>query len=238
MQDVFISCLDFTRKEEGGYTSDPEDSGNWSTGLVRQGRLIGSNMGVSAPTLISWVGRDDAEGVTAEIMRALPEPTYQAIAKARYWRSLSCDSLSGPVALMVFDFGWNVGVATSARLAQSVFGLGGGRVDGDLGPKTIAAVGALQWPGLLPKLDPGSVKILQNACDVAADGVAGPATLGALAKRPDLLSVGLALALGCAQTAFYRKLPNFSIYGNGWLGRTARRVSAAGKLVGAVPASS
>ena len=237
MEDVFLLCLDFTRTEEGGYTCDPHDSGNWSSGLIGRGRLVGSNMGVSAPTLISWLGRDDAATVTAGVMRTLAESTYQAIAKARYWRSMSCDNLTGPVAMMVFDFGWNVGVATSARLLQSTIGLQGELVDGDLGPRTIAAANALRWPAIIPKLDDTSVKVLQRMCHVPVDGIAGAATIDALTVQPALMPIGLALALGCVQTEFYRKLPNFGTYGKGWLARTERRVDAATKLSATSPDS-
>ncbi len=230
LQDAFLSCLDFTRIEEGGYTCDSRDSGNWSSGLVGKGRLIGSNMGVSAPTLISWMGRDSAMPVTAETMRSLSESVYQAIARARYWRSLSCDGLAPVVALMVFDFGWNVGVSVSARVLQKTIGLEPALVDGDLGPKTLSAATKLSWSVLLTRLDPESIKTLQALCGVTPDGVAGTVTLRALSSQPSLLHVGVALALGMSQTAFYEALPNFDLYGKGWLARTSRRVSAATQL--------
>ena len=43
----------FVVREEGGYSSDSRDGGNWSSGRVGVGTLIGSNMGVGAPALIA-----------------------------------------------------------------------------------------------------------------------------------------------------------------------------------------
>ena len=230
MQDPFLSCLDFTRVEEGGYTCDRRDSGNWSSGVVGEGSLIGSNRGVSAPTLISWMGRDSPTTVTAATMRDLPDAVYQAIARTRYWRSLSCDELSPAMALMVFDFGWNVGISVSARVFQRTVGVVQAHVDGDLGPDTLHAATIVGWPALLAQLDHASVRTLQSHCGVSEDGVAGAATLRALNSNPGLRDVGLTLALGHAQTAFYQALPGFGVYGRGWIARTTRRVGLAMQL--------
>ena len=224
---AFESCLDFTRQEEGGYTCDPHDSGNWSTGLAGMGRLIGSNMGVSAPTLISWLDRDASSAVDSNLMRSLPETTYQAIARARYWRSLSCDGLVAAVAMMVFDFGWNVGVGKSARLLQTCAGLTGDMVDGDIGSKTLSMVSAPAWTTILDGLDQQNVKQLQALCRLEQDGLVGPATIGALERRPELCATGLVLKLTQSQTALYQSSPNFARYGRGWLARTDRRSAAA-----------
>jgi lysozyme family protein len=225
--EAFDSCLNFTRNEEGGYTCDPHDSGNWSTGLAGIGQLIGSNMGVSAPTLISWVDRDAAGAVDSSLMRSLPEATYQAIARARYWRSLSCDGLAASVAMMVFDFGWNVGVGKSARLLQTCVGMTGDLVDGDVGLKTLSMVAAPAWTTILDGLDHPGVRQLQALCKIEQDGLIGPGTLGALEGRPELRSTGLVLKLTQSQTALYRSSLNFARYGRGWLARTGRRSAAA-----------
>ncbi len=149
--DIKTQATAFTRREEGPYTDDARDSGNWSTGITGHGRLIGSNMGVGAPALIAWLGPKVA--VTAVTMRQLSITTYLAIATAKYWRPLSCDSLPEPVALMVFDFGWNCGISTSARILQEALGFMGDALDGDIGPGTLhvmAGVNAID--GFVTKL--------------------------------------------------------------------------------------
>ena len=229
---VFDVCLNFTRVEEGGYTCSPADSGNWSTGLAGQGRLVGSNMGVSAPPLISWLGRD-ADAVDQEVMKTLSEVTYQAIARARYWRSLGCDGLAPAVAMMVFDYGWNVGVGKSARLLQATLGLQGSAIDGDLGPQTQTAASSPNWTFVLAKLSQSSIKRLQAECGQAQDGIAGPETLSACLKRPALWPLVVALRLGEEQIEAYKQLRNFELYGKGWLDRTDRRVDAACQMASA-----
>ena len=229
--DAFEACLAFTKTEEGGYTCDPADSGNWSTGLAGHGSLIGSNMGVSAPTLIAWLGRDDSDSVNQYVMQALPVTTYRAIARARYWRSLACDEISPSVAMMIFDFGWNVGVGKSARLLQTMLGLTGSAVDGDLGAQTQLVLTTTNWPIMLHGMAPSSVRQLQAICALEQDGLAGPSTGSALEERPDLWPLAVALRLAQEQTRAYERLANFSTYGKGWLSRTSKRLAAATALM-------
>ena len=101
MEVCFESCLTFTRTEEGGYVDDARDSGNWSSGRVGQGRLIGSNMGVGAPALIAWMGPQAY--VTAEQMKNLQPATYNAIASSRYWNPIGCGNVPAGFDLMLFE---------------------------------------------------------------------------------------------------------------------------------------
>ncbi len=82
METCFTSCSAFTRAEEGGYVADRRDSGNWSSGHVGQGMLVGSNMGVGAPALLAWIG--SGAQLTAEKMRTLSLSTSEAIAQHNY----------------------------------------------------------------------------------------------------------------------------------------------------------
>ena len=225
--DAFDFCANFTKEEEGGYTCSPEDSGNWSSGLVGQGRLIGSNMGISAPTLISWLGRDDPDLVDRNVMRLLSDTTYRAIARTRYWRSLACDNISPFIAMMIFDFGWNVGIGTSARLLQSVLGLRNDAVDGDLGPSTQKILRTPNWSVILDEMEQDLVRRLQSFCKTKEDGIGGPATISALTKQSELWPTAVALRLYQAQVEEYKRISNFKLYGKGWLLRTSKRLEAA-----------
>ena len=133
MNASFTAATTFTKGEEGGYTTDPRDSGNWSSGVCGQGTLIGSNMGVGAPALCSWLGTTP----TPAYMKALPVATYNAIATARYWRCMGCDQLPAGIDLSVFDSGWNRGDGSAVRLLQELVGV---EIDGDCGPMTVQAV--------------------------------------------------------------------------------------------------
>ena len=48
----FIPIHNFVIKEEGGYQDMPSDTGNYVDGV-----LVGTNYGISAPVLKSYLGR-------------------------------------------------------------------------------------------------------------------------------------------------------------------------------------
>jgi lysozyme family protein len=67
-------------------------------------------------------------------------PTFERateIAHDEYWTPLRCDDLRAPLALLLFDMGFNSGTVSAARLLQAV--IGGLRIDGRIGPVTIEA---------------------------------------------------------------------------------------------------
>jgi lysozyme family protein len=208
----------FVVHEEGGYSGDARDGGNWSSGRVGVGALIGSNMGVGAPALIAWLGHS----VTASFMRALPDSIQSAIFTARYWTPLAGDALPAGLDLMLVDFGWNRGTVTSARLLQQLLGVD---ADGAIGPDTLAAIAISETAALLRRPELLDVAELQAAIGVTADGDLGPRTRAAFAALAP--AEALLVALAAAQVRSYRQLTNFPTYGTGWLARTVRRLSAA-----------
>ena len=223
--DPFSAATAFTRAEEGGYSIRADDGGNWTGGIVGAGQLIGSNMGVSAPILVDWLGLDPA--TAADTMRDLPVEVFETIARGRFWSPLACQALEGAVALMVFDFGWNAGVGRSSRLLQTTVGMTGARVDGQIGDQTLSLVRTPDWPRLLDGLERQFVAELQQGCGLRTDGVAGPITLRALADRASLWPAALARRLAQAQMQAYRDMRGFAIFGAGWEARTTRRLAAA-----------
>ena len=221
----FSAATAFTRAEEGGYSNRADDGGNWTGGIVGAGQLVGSNMGVSAPVLVEWLGLEAA--TEPDTMRDLSVDIFETIARGRFWSPLACEALESAVALMVFDFGWNAGVGCSSRLLQTVLGLKGRSVDGDIGDATLSVVAIPNWPVLLEGLDQQFVAELQQGCGVRTDGVAGPITLRALADAPSLWPAALARRLAQAQMQAYREMRGFGVFGAGWEARTARRLAAA-----------
>ena len=231
MESGFAPCCAFTRLEEGGYVSDPRDSGNWSGGRVGDGVLIGSNMGVGAPALIDWLGR--GVRVTAEQMRKLPLSTYEAIARCKYWTPLDCSKLPAGLDLMVFDFGWNRGVLSSRDLLGQCLGAApqaGSARCSDLSQE----IERVSLEHLLRQMSGAGVRTLQQALELEEDGIAGPETIRSLEACQELRVAAAVLALSALQVISYRRLANFSIYGAGWLARTARRQAAS--LAAARPA--
>ena len=221
----FGAASAFTRAEEGGYSSRADDGGNWTGGIVGAGQLIGSNMGVSAPILVEWLGMQAA--TEPDTMRDLSVEIFEAIARGRFWSPLACEALGGAVALMVFDFGWNAGVGCSSRLLQATLGLRGRSVDGQIGDRTLLMVRTPDWPTLLRGLDRSFVAELQQACGVRPDGVPGSITARALTEFPSLWPAALARRLAQAQMLAYRDMRGFGVFGAGWEARTGRRLAAA-----------
>jgi lysozyme family protein len=113
----FDDAFDALIGNESGYSNNPKDPG-------------GETMwGVTA-----HVAR--AYGYTGP-MRDLPRETAKAIAKKLYWDPLCLDQFDSRVAFQIFDANYNGG-----HPVIWMQGASGAKVDGLLGPQTIAAVQA------------------------------------------------------------------------------------------------
>lgn len=126
----FDDAFDALIGNEGGYSNNPKDP-----------------------------GRETMWGVTARVARAagyagpmrdLPRDTAKAIAKRLYWDPLHLDQFDPRVAFQIFDANYNGG-----HPVIWMQGAAGARVDGILGPQTVAAVKAadplrfmLRWNAL------------------------------------------------------------------------------------------
>jgi len=130
MDQRFLRAIDFVLAHEGGYVNHAKDPGG------------ATNLGITRATLESWRGRP----VTAEDVKALHRNEALAIYKARYWEPACCEALPAPLALIHFDTAVNCGIGAAARLLQQSASV---RVDGQIGPKTLAAVSRANLPELL-----------------------------------------------------------------------------------------
>lgn len=110
---------------EGDFSHDQNDAGNWTGGEVGKGDLKGTKFGISAgqyPDLdIPLLTITDAE----------------QIYRRDYWDAVKGDLLPPALALPVFDAAVNQGVETAIRCLQQALDV---KVDGVLGPKTMAAI--------------------------------------------------------------------------------------------------
>lgn len=129
---TFLNAFTFVVGSEGGYTDDSADPGNWTGGACGRGECRGTNWGISA-----------AAYPTLDIAN-LSEADAQAIYQRDYWDPLQADSLPAPLALLVFDAAVNNGVSAAARWLQTA---AGAAVDGQVGPRTLAAVQAQEGNG-------------------------------------------------------------------------------------------
>lgn len=113
--DAFLATVG----NEGGYSNDPRDPGGET------------KWGITAA-----VAR--ANGYAGP-MREMPLSVAKAIYKARYWTPIRGDELPPDVADDLFDIAVNHGVDTAIKALQTAVHV---TVDGDLGPKTVAAARA------------------------------------------------------------------------------------------------
>lgn len=123
--DKFSRCIAFTLSQEGGFSDNAADPGNWTGGLVGSGALRGTNFGISAA---AYPSLDIAN---------LTQADAEAIYQRDYWSPLNADALSFPLALVAFDAAVNCGVQRSIIWLQQAASVSS---DGVLGPQTQAAL--------------------------------------------------------------------------------------------------
>lgn len=117
---------------EGGYTDNPADPGNWTSGHCGTGQCRGTNWGISAA---AYPNLD---------IRTLTQADAAAIYRRDYWEPVAGDHLPAPLALLAFDAAVNNGVSRAARWLQAALGVA---QDGEIGPKTLAALAARAGDG-------------------------------------------------------------------------------------------
>ena len=108
---------------EGGFVNHPDDPGG------------ATNHGVTRGTLAHYRGRP----VSIQEVKDLTKDEAWTIFKELYWDKVGGDDLPAGVDIIAFDFGVNSGPRTAIEKLQEVVGV---KVDGVLGPKTLAAVRA------------------------------------------------------------------------------------------------
>ena len=109
---------------EGGFVNDPADAG-------------GATMkGVTLATFRRFYGATATVGQ----LRAITEAQWLHIFKVGYWDKCRADEIaSQSVADAIVDWAYNSGPATAAKKVQAILGA---KIDGVIGPKTIAAINA------------------------------------------------------------------------------------------------
>jgi lysozyme family protein len=110
--------------ESTAVSSDPQDPGNWSSGVVGQGQFVGSKFGISAA---AFPGVD---------IISLTYGQAQALAKQRYWDPYQLDQLNPVTAYPIFDAAYN----GFEHLTTTIQGIAGVTQDGVIGAQTLAAL--------------------------------------------------------------------------------------------------
>jgi len=122
---TYDDAFDFVVGAEGGYTDDPHDRGNWTSGHVGEGELKGTKYGISA---MSFPELD---------IKNLTKDRAKDIYKVHYWEATSCDKVEYPKAVVMFDCSVNQGVFRAKKFAQEAVNV---VVDGIIGPNTLKAL--------------------------------------------------------------------------------------------------
>lgn len=110
--------------EEGGYSNNRNDPGNWTGGDIGKGELKGTKYGIAAHVYPQL----DIANLTIE--------QAKAIYKRDYWDKVQGDELPWPLSLYVFDAAVNQGPVTAIMMLQDALGV---QSDGAIGPITLAA---------------------------------------------------------------------------------------------------
>ena len=107
----FILAHKKVQASEGGYSNNPNDSGNYVDGI-----LIGSNYGISAPTLKNYLGKRP----TREEMINLSPKVALVIYKNEYWNRIKGDEIKNQsVAHLIYDSAVNQGYSFTRRAIQN-----------------------------------------------------------------------------------------------------------------------
>jgi lysozyme family protein len=121
---------------EQGFTDNPSDPGNWTSGRVGVGACRGTKYGISCAAYPDL----DIKNLTLD--------QAKSIAKRDYWDRYQCDEFDPRVGFQVFDAAFNGGSAAH-WLQQSA----GVTPDGQIGPVTVAAVKAADPLKVIMKFD-------------------------------------------------------------------------------------
>jgi lysozyme family protein len=152
--DAFTALLG----NEGGLSMEPNDRGNWTSGIVGQGLLKGTKYGISA---MSFPGEDIAN---MTIDRA------KDIYLRQYWGPAGCDTVPDSVKFDLFDMAVNSGVRNAVKNLQSAAGLSGGDVDGILGSHTLQAIQSTPETRLWARFQGARLRFIVNSTVWAAEG--------------------------------------------------------------------
>ena len=117
----FDKSLFHVLKHEGGYVNNPKDPGG------------PTNKGVTLKTFRYAYGEERTE----EELKNISDAQVKSLYHVAYWMPCGCQLLPDGVDYMMFDGAVNSGVSQSIKWLQSTIEA---RVDGKMGPLTLAAV--------------------------------------------------------------------------------------------------
>jgi len=139
----FQRALQLVLKYEGGFVNDPRDPGG------------ATNKGVTLSAYRLYVKKD---GTVADLKR-ISDAEVATVFRRHYWDEVQGDALPDGVDFAVFDFAINSGVGRASRYLQDVVGA---TADGQIGPKTLAAVRSRPAPYVIDGLIAARLAFLKS----------------------------------------------------------------------------
>lgn len=139
----------FILKWEGGFVNDPDDLGG------------ATNMGVTIGTYEAYCRKKGYPKPTVERLKNLTKEEWTEILKTMYWDRWKADEIkSQSVADILVDWVWASG-AHGIKIPQRLLGV---KVDGIVGPKTIAAVNAKNPRELFDMIKIARFDFIEDIC--------------------------------------------------------------------------
>ncbi len=144
---TFDEAFELVIGHEGGYTRDPKDRGNWTSGVPGVGVLKGTKYGIAAhvyPTL-------DIENLTVA--------DAKIIYKRDYWDRMRADQLPEEIRFDMFDTAVNSGIGNAVRMLQRAAEVA---QDGAIGPVTMGAVAKIGGPRMVARFNGARLMFLAD----------------------------------------------------------------------------
>jgi lysozyme family protein len=132
---------------EGAFQNNPDDKGNWTSGVIGKGLLKGTKYGISAAVY------------PQEDIKLLTLTRAKELYRRDYWTPAGCDLVPSGIRFDLFDMAVHSGVKTAIKTLQ----LAVGEVrDGVLGVKTRAAVETMEPARLMMRFNGARLDMLNN----------------------------------------------------------------------------
>ncbi len=139
----FERSLSGVLAHEGGFVNDPHDPGG------------ATNKGVTIATFRRYV---DKSG-TIDDLKNLTTAQAATVYRKQYWDAVCGSDLPDGVDYSVFDFAVNSGSERAAKYLQTIVGA---KTDGEIGPRTLAAVKATDPTVIINMLCDRRLSFLQS----------------------------------------------------------------------------
>jgi lysozyme family protein len=152
----FEPALSLVLENEGGYVNNPHDPGG------------ATNLGITIGTA-KRVGLDvDGDGDTdTDDIKLLKPADAAKVYRAEYWDKIQGDVLPNGLDYALFDFAVNSGPGRAVKTLQGLLGV---KVDGQIGPQTLAAIDKVNLAELINDLCDGRLAFLTQLSTFAVFG--------------------------------------------------------------------